>query len=482
MSGPNGGKMKDMGIFTRKFANQSHLSRRYAGEETHAKDLRTTQLTLMTVGGIIGSGLFLASGQAIHDAGPGLVIAYFIGATAMAIEMTALAEMSAADPRQGSFLVYSRRALGPGFTFVGGWIFWFSSVLNLAAEATAAATFATLWLPHLPTWILSSAFALTISGINFLTVKGFGEVESGMSVIKVVAIGLFILVAASAVFFAWPAPLGHGLTSWSGHGGFFPHGIKGIGAAMIVVMFSMSGTGVLGLAAADVRNPERTIGHAVRYASIVVYLLYIGSILAITAMVGWQAVPTTGKSPFLAALHHLGVPWAVDVFNGVILLAVLSAMNAGMFATDRVLAGLARAGDAPHLLERMPHGIPRGANAVTGGLLLIVTLLTYFLPKTAFLYLVTATGFQSIFVWMLIVGTQIYYRKWLKEHRPNHLRLKLAFHPWIGRAELLLLLAIVATAPLAPRQLLPLAIGVGATALFAIAYLIFRREKAVASH
>ncbi len=157
-----GGQTMDMGIFTRRFATQSHMARRYAGQKTQAKDLRTTQLTLMTVGGIIGSGLFLASGQAIHDAGPGLVVAYLIGATAMAIEMTALAEMSAADPNQGSFLVYSRRALGPGFTFVGGWIFWFSSVLNLAAEATAAATFATLWLPQLPTWILASAFALTI--------------------------------------------------------------------------------------------------------------------------------------------------------------------------------------------------------------------------------------------------------------------------------------------------------------------------------
>ena len=476
------GQTRDMGIFARRSATQSRIARRYAGQETEAKDLRTTQLTLMTVGGILGSGLFLASGQAIRDAGPGLFVAYLVGATAMAIEMTALAEMSAADPRQGSFLVYARRALGPGFTFVGGWIFWFSSVLNLAAEATAAATFATLWLPHVPTFILSSAFALAISGINFLTVKGFGEIESGMSVVKLLAVALFILVAASAIFFAWPVSLGHGLMSWSGHGGFFPHGIRGIGAAMILVMFSMSGTGVLGLAAADVRRPERTIGRAVRYVTIAIYLLYIGSVLAITAIVGWQAVPAAGRSPFLVTLHHLGWTWAVQVFNVVILLAVLSAMNAGMFATDRVLAGLARAGDAPPALAHMPRGIPRAANAVTGALLLVVSLLTYFVPKTAFLYLVTATGFQSIFVWMLIVTTQIYYRRWLLEHRPRHLRLKLAFHPWLGRFELVLLLAIVATAPLAPRQIVPLGIGVGATALFGMAYLVLRKTRAAASH
>jgi len=191
-----------------------------------------------------------------------------------------------------------------------------------------------------------------------------------------------------------------------------------------------------------------------------------------------RAVPPTTNSPFIVALHALPWPAATQIFNVVILLAVLSAMNAGMFATDRVLAGLARAGDAPRALARMPAGIPRMANAVTGGLLLVVSLLTYFLPKTAFLYLVTATGFQAIFVWMLIVATQIYYRRHLEEHHQHRLRFKLPLHPWLGRFELLLLAAIVATAPLAPRQILPLGIGVGATALFAAIYLVFFRGRA----
>jgi len=467
-----------MGIFSRRFATQSNVVRRYAGQEVQGKDLRTPQLTLMTVGGIIGSGLFLASGQAIRDAGPALFFAYLIGASAMAIEMTALAEMSAADPRRGSFLVYSREALGPGFTFVGGWIFWFSSVLNLAAEATAAATFAKLWLPGLPTWVMSSAFALTIAGINFLTVKGFGEVESSMSMVKLSATALFILLAAGVIFLGWPAQVGHGAAIWTDQGGFFPHGLAGVGAAMIVVMFSMSGTGVLGLAAADVRQPERTFRTSVTYVTVAVYVLYIGAALAVTGLIGWRAVPPTTKSPFIVALHALPWPAATQIFNVVILLAVLSAMNAGMFATDRVLAGLARAGDAPRALARMPAGIPRMANAVTGGLLLVVSLLTYFLPKTAFLYLVTATGFQAIFVWMLIVATQIYYRRHLEEHHQHRLRFKLPLHPWLGRFELLLLAAIVATAPLAPRQILPLGIGVGATALFAAIYLVFFRGRA----
>ncbi|EQD27636.1 amino acid permease-associated region, partial [mine drainage metagenome] len=147
-----------------------------------------------------GSGLFLASGQAMKLAGPALAFSYLIGATVMAVEISALAEMAASDPVEGSFLVYARRALGPGWTFVGGWVFWFSSVLNLAAEATAAAIFTALWLPHLPTWIVSTLFALAIVGINFLTVRGFGAIESAMAAVKLIAVTLFVLLFGAVIF------------------------------------------------------------------------------------------------------------------------------------------------------------------------------------------------------------------------------------------------------------------------------------------
>ncbi len=466
-----------MGIFSRDRATQSRLSRSYAGKSVHTKDLRTPQLTMMTIGGIIGSGLFLASGQAVRLAGPGLILGYLIGATAMAIEVTALAEMSAADPEKGSFLVYSRRALGPGFTFVAGWIFWFSSVLNLAAEATAAGIFTHVWLPNLPTWVISTAFSLVIVGINFLTVKGFGEVESAMSFIKVGAVTLFIVLLALVLFAGWPVHVGNAAATWTASGGFFPHGLRGVAAAMILVMFSMSGTGVLGLAAASVLQPERTIGRAVRYSVILVYLLYIGSVLGITAVIAWNKVPTTGVSPFVAVLHRLPWPIAGQIFNVVILLAVLSAMNAGLFSTDRVMAGLSKAEDAPAWLGQKGDGPPRAANAATGSLLIVVTLLTYFLPKTAFLYLVTATGFQALFVWLIIVLTQIYYRRHLQKEHPDRLRLKVPWYPWLSILELVLLVAIIATAPLAPRQMLSLGLGVAVTVIFLAVYLVIRPRR-----
>lgn len=469
-----------MSIFSRSRSTQSGLAKRYGSEggTKHVRrDLGAVEMGLMTVGGVVGSGLFLASGQAIRDAGPSLVIAYLIGATVMAIEVSALAEMSASDPEEGSFLVYARRALGPGWTFVGGWIFWFSSVLNLAAEATAAAIFTRLWLPHFPTWAAGTLFALVIVGINFLTVRGFGAIESAMAAIKLVAVALFVALFGAAIFLHWPVAVGSGLKSWSGSGGFFPHGLRGIGAAMILVMFSMAGTGVLGLAAPSARRPRRTLPRAVRGTVASVYVLYIGSALAITAAVPIAAVAAHGQSPFVAALSVLKVPVVAQIFNVVILLAVLSAMNAGLFATDRVLAGLAHAHDAPKALGREYDDNPRVANAATGALLIVVTLLTYFLPKTAFLYLVTATGFQALFVWLLIVLTHIRYRPWLERNRREHLVRVVPWFPYLSWAEIVLILGIIATAPLAPRQLLPLGIGLLVTAVAALVYLRVRASR-----
>ncbi len=470
-------RLKSWGIGTRRGTAGGRVHR--SGSR---RELGVLEVTLMTVGGIVGSGLFLASGQAIHDAGPAVAVAYVIGATAMAIELMALAEMSAADPERGSFLTYARRVLGPGATFVGGWIFWFSSVLNMAAEATAAATFARLWFTHVPVWVFAVGFSLFIIGINFLAVKGFGEVESTMSAVKVLATLGFVAVAALAIFgvIGHRGPAGTGLGVFTRAGGFFPHGVRGVGAAMILVMFSMAGTGVLGLASPSIRRPERTMGPSILATVGTVYLIYTASALGIVGLTVWNRVPAHTKSPFISALHTLPFPWLADVMNVVILFAVLSAMNAGLFATDRVLSSLARAGDAPRRLGRVSGGVPRTANAVTGAALALVSVLAYFLPKTAYLYLVTATGFQAIFVWILIVVTQIYYRRHILAagRRPRFL---LPLHPYLSWFEVALLVAIIATAPLAPRQILPLGLGVFVSLVFLGVYLALRGRRRAAA-
>lgn len=460
-------------------ATQSELvAHRYGPGPRSPRRARLTAgpLTLMTVGGIMGSGLFLASGEAIRLAGPAIAISFAIGATAMALEVALLAEMAAADPERGSFLAFARHSLGPGPAFVGGWIFWFSSILNLAAEATAGAIFTRLWLPRVPVYVFSMGYAALIVGINFLPVKNFSRIESGMSVTKIGVTLLFIVVGALAIARLLPvhAPVGPHL--WLNAPSFFPHGAAGIAAAMVLVLFSLSGTGVLGLAAPDVKRPEETIGPSIRNTVLAIYVLYVGASLVMTGLVPWSQIPPSTESPFIAALGVL--PWGVlaTVFNGVILVAVLSAMNAGLFATNRVLATLGRIHDAPRMVAKSSGGIPRVANAITGAGLVAAAGLAYLLPKTAYLYLVMATGFQALFVWLLIVVTEIAYRPRLKKDG-RRLRFKVPGYPWTAVFAALLIVAIIATAPLAPHELPALGIGVVVTGAAALAYLPVRAHR-----
>ncbi len=454
----------------RQVSQRGLTSHQYASgsQPTPPSEISAGTLSLMTVGGIMGSGLFLASGTAIRLAGPGILLSFLIGVTIMAMEVTILAEMAAADREKGSFLAFAHHALGPGFAFVGGWVFWFSSILNIAAESTAGALFTRVWFPSVPVVVFSVGFAMMITGINFLTVKGFSQVESTMSWVKIVATSLFIVTALLVVSRLLPGHAPSAPTLWFHRPSFLPHGLTGVAAAMILVLFSMSGTGVLGLAAPQIRRPEAVIGKTIRQTVITIYVLYAASAMALTGIVLWTQMPTT-TSPFTTALSRLSWSWPAEVFNVVILVAVLSAMNAGLYATNRVLATLGRIHDAPRWVAKQHHGIPRQANAVSGILLVIVSGLAYFLPKTAYTYLVTATGFQALFIWILIVGTEIRYRPQLLQ-RGKSLEFRVPFYPWFSWIAMLLMVGAIATAPWAPHELLPLGLGVAVVLLLTAIY------------
>ncbi len=466
-----------------KQPTQSQLvSRKYGsgGKAKVPRNIDSTRLSLMTVGGIMGSGLFLAVGPAIRLAGPAISISFLIGVTIMAMEMAALAEMSAADRERGSFLAFAHHALGPGSAFVGGWIFWFSSILNISAEATAGAIFTRLWFPQVPVFVFSVGYALVVVGINFLTVRGFSTVEAWMSGTKITATVLFIVVAVMVLARILPTTHYVGIRGWYALPGFFPHGIKGILAAMVLVLFSMSGTGILGLAAPNAKNIESTIAKTIRNTTIAIYILYVGASLALTSFVVWHTVPTA-QSPFTVALKALPWGWIANVFNITILLAVLSAMNAGLFATDRVLATLGRIDAAPKAVAKESSGLPRVANLITGILFVLISGLAYFLPKTAYLYLVTATGFQALFIWGLIIVTQIVYRKILLR-RGKDLKFRLKGYPYTSILTLILIAGVIATAPLAPHELTALEISVAASLAFFIAYVPIRFKRLRQQH
>jgi L-asparagine transporter-like permease len=429
-----------------------------------ARALDARSLTLLTLGGIMGSGLFLASGMAIHLAGPSIVVVFLVGFVAMALEITALAEMSAADPTPGSFLVYCQRVLGPGFTFVTGWIYWFSSVLTMSSEVTAAALFTRTWVPATPLWLWSLAYSALIVGLNFVSVRGFGQVEAVLAGVKVLAVLLF-LAAGTAALAGWlPAQPARGLATWSqalAQGGWLPHGAQGAAAALLLVLFAYAGTGVIGMAAAETAHPARTIRQALRATIAWVAVLYLGSAVFLVTLVPWTSAPTH-SSPFVHAVATLGIPFAAALLNLVLLTAVLSTMNAALYANVRVLYSLAHEGQAPRALGRLNHrGLPVAATWTSAGLLLGAIALAYLLPHRAYAYLVTATGFQAMFIWLIVLLTHLRYRPYLLRHRAQALHFRLPGYPLTTLLPMAIVLIGLAAALREPSEAVGAGVGFG---------------------
>ncbi len=442
------------------------------------RQLDARSLTLLTLGGIMGSGLFLASGMAIRLAGPAVLGVFLVGFLAMALEITALGEMAAADPTPGSFLVYCQRVLGPGFTFVTGWIYWFSSVLTMSSEVTAAALFTRAWAPATPLWVWSLAYSALIVALNFASVRGFGQVEGVLAGVKVVAVLLFLAAGLLALAGLLPAR-GAGLRPWPNllaHGGWLPHGLGGAAAALLLVLFAYAGTGVVGMAAAETRDPGRTIRGSVRATIALVAVLYLGSALLLVTLVPWNAAPTH-QSPFVHAVGVLGIPFAATLLSLVLLTAVLSTMNAALYANVRVLYSLAHEGHAPRALGRLNRrGLPAAATWTSAALLLGAIVLAYALPHRAYAYLVTATGFQAMFIWLIVLLTHLRYRPYLERHRPGALRFRLPGYPFTTLLPMLIVLVALAAAFRQASEVVGAAVGFGGILLAALAWLAVRRR------
>lgn len=414
---------------------------------------------MLGLGGVIGAGIFLASGITISRAGPAVIVSYLIGAVIMYLIVSALAEMSVANPVAGSFRVYAGEALGPLFGLTAGWMYWTSGVLTMSSEVTAAAIFARWWLPGIPLWVLSLAFSLLITGLNFLDVRGFGRIEAFLSALKVVALAGFALAGAAFIFGFFPGRPAAGLGNLTAHGGFWPRGLIGALSAMLMVMFSYAGTSVIGLAAAEARDPGKTVPQGIRVIIGAVVILYLGAITAVLAILPWRALGA-GVSPFTAALDALGARWAGGVMNFVVLSAALSSMNTAMYGVSRMLYSLARDGLAPSGLSRVNRrGIPLNAIAVSSLVLAGAAALAYLLPRQAFIYITSSSGFVSMFNWATIAATHLRYRPMLERRLPDGLEHRTFGFPWTSRLGLVLVVGVILTVPLAPGQWVGLALG-----------------------
>ncbi|MER6640417.1 amino acid permease [Streptomyces microflavus] len=433
--------------------------------------LKQRHLTMLGLGGVIGAGLFVGSGAGIAVAGPAIVVSYLIAGTLAMLVMRMLGEMSAAMPASGSFSVHAERALGRWAGFSVGWLYWFLLVVVLAVEATAAAQIAHGWVPAVEPWAWVLLFMVVFTAANLTAVKNFGEFEFWFASLKVGAIVVFLGLGVLAVLGWLPDTDPVGMTNLTGQGGFLPNGWGGVVSGVLTVVFAFGGLEVVTIAAAETDDPARAVGRAVRSAVVRILFFYVGSMLVIVTVLPWTA-QQAGLSPYVKVLDSIGVPSAAQIMNIVVFVALLSALNANLYGSSRMVFSLAERGEAPRGLLKVSGGprgtaggVPRRAVLASVAFGFVSVLLNLLWPDTVFLYMLNSVGAVLLFVWALIAASQLRLRARLEQEAPGALALRMWWFPyltWLTLAGLFGVLVLMLTDDAARPQVLWSA---GATAL-----------------
>ncbi len=373
------------------------------------KALNQRQLTMIAMGGVIGAGLFVGSGTVIHDTGPGAFITYALCGVLIIMVMRMLAEMAVANPTTGSFADYARKALGDWAGFSVGWLYWYFWVIVVGFEAVAGAKVLNFWLPDVPTWLLSLVLMLLMTGTNLISVSSFGEFEFWFAGIKVAAIIAFLACGALFIFGIWPHA-SMDFSNLTSHGGFFPKGGLAITAGVVTVIFSMVGAEIATIAAAESDDPERAVAKAANSVITRIAVFFVGSIFLLSVILPWNSADLEA-SPYVAAFKQMGIPYADDVMNAVVLTAVLSCLNSGLYTASRMLFVLAARREAPaSMVSVNSRGVPMMAilaSSVVGFLAVIMAAIS---PDTVFSFLLNSSGAVILFVYLLIAISQIVLR------------------------------------------------------------------------
>jgi AAT family amino acid transporter len=380
---------------------------------THlARNLRNRHIQLIALGGTIGVGLFLGSAKAIHNAGPGLLLAYGLGGLAIFFIMRALGELLTYRPVAGSFATYAEEFCGPFAGFVTGWSYWFMWVLTAMAELTAIGIYVRYWLPGMPQWLPPLVALAVLYGINLLAVRVFGELEFWFALIKVATIVGLILAGLGVIFFHFGSL---GATAsfsnlWS-HGGFLPFGLLGVMLTMQIVMFAYSGVELVGVTAGEAQDPAVALPRATNGIILRILIFYLGALIVIMAVVPWDEL-SPSVSPFVFVFAKLGVPGAASLITAVVITAAASSCNSGLFSTGRMLWSLAQRGQAPRAFASLNASqVPAPGIHASAAVMLIGVVLNYLVPKEAFTWVTSIALVGTLWTWGIILVAHRNYRR-----------------------------------------------------------------------
>nr|WP_282945500.1 amino acid permease [Cellulomonas endometrii] len=401
---------------------------------------------MMGLGSAIGAGLFLGSGVGIATAGPAVLVSYAIAGVLVVLVMRMLAEMAAAVPASGSFSVYAEAALGRWAGFTLGWVYWFTLIMVLGAEITGVARIVTGWAPGVPQWAVALVVVALFAVVNLAGVRRFGELEFWFALVKVAAIVVFLVLGVLLVLGLLPGTDPVGTTNLLGHGGFAPQGVGGVAAGLLVVVFAFGGIEIVTIAAAEAQDPQRAVGRATRTILWRILLFYVGSVAIMVLVLPWDA-PVLQEGPFVAVLDAAGLPGAARLMEAVVVVALLSAFNANVYATSRMAYSLAGRGDGPRVLRRVSsRGVPWVAVLVSVAFGVVAVGLNWALPDTLLGILLNAVGAALLVVWVLVAVAQLRLRPRLEEQaraRGEALPLRMWGYPWLTWATLAALAGLV---------------------------------------
>ncbi|GHI07701.1 amino acid transporter [Streptomyces cellostaticus] len=412
--------------------------------------LKQRHLSMIALGGVIGAGLFVGSGAGIAAAGPSIVIAYTLSGLLVMLVMRMLGEMSAAYPSSGSFSAHAERAMGPWAGFTAGWSFWVLLCTAVGLEGIGAAHIVTGWLPGTPEWAWVALFMVVFCGANLAAVKNFGEFEFWFAALKVGAISLFLVLGVLAVAGVLPGTDSPGASNLTGQGGFLPNGSEGLLIGLLASVFAYGGLETVTIAAAESENPVRGVASAVRTAMWRIALFYIGSMAVIVTLVPWDARSVVTDGPYVAALKQIGIPGADQLMKVVILVALLSAMNANIYGSSRIAYSLVQRGQGPKALAKVSGGVPRVAVLTSCVFGFVCVLLSYWRPNDVFPWLLNMIGAVILVVWIFIAVSQLLLRRRVERETPEKLVVRMWAFPfltWVALAGMVAIFVLMAREP-----------------------------------
>ncbi len=407
------------------------------------KSLKTRHITMISIGGVIGTGLFVGTGKNILSTGPAAVVSYAIACLLIVLIMQMVGEMAAGEivlgekangsAELGSFASYAGKYIGPWAGFTVGWLYWASWVFIVGLEAALIGGMLHNWFPFIPIWVGSIGITLLMTIINIYSVKSFGEFEYWLSFVKVSAIIVFLVVGLAMILGIWPNYEAKGLGILTEFGGFAPNGIVPIFTAIVFVIFSICGAEVAAIAAAESENPAKNIVRAIRNVVFRLGLFFVGSVAIMVLILPWNDTKMLA-APYANILTMAGLPIAAQIIQIVIFISLISVLNSALYTSSRMLLEMSRQGDAPKIFSQIKNrrGVPVPAIIGSTVVAYICAMLYFISPEVIFYFLGNCVGGLMIAVYIFIAISQIRFRRYYDKVSNEPLSIKMWLFPYLS--------------------------------------------------